>query len=62
MPEKHAQISDGNIGIRRLTPEMIAFDAIGRCSEKKPKQEVSSFLVEQFHIFDLGLCYATGVM
>jgi hypothetical protein len=39
VPEKHAQISDRNIGIRRLTPEMIAFDAIGRCSEKKPKQE-----------------------
>ena len=36
MPEKHAQIPDGDLGIRRLTPEMVTFDAFGRCSKKKP--------------------------
>jgi hypothetical protein len=61
VPEKHAQIPDGNLGIRRLTPEMVGFDAFARCS-KKPNQAVSSFLVEQSHIFDLGFCYPTGVM
>jgi len=43
VPEKHAQIPDRNIGVRRLTPEMIAFDAIGRCSEKSQNKK--------FHLF-----------
>ena len=61
VPEKYAQIPDGNLGIRRLTPEMVGFDAFARCS-KKPNQAVSSFLVEQSRIFDEGFCYPIGVI
>jgi hypothetical protein len=54
VPEKHSQIPDGNLGIRRLTSEMVAYDAFGKYNKTKPNQAVSSFLVEQFRIFDPG--------
>jgi hypothetical protein len=43
VPEKHAQIPNGDLEIRRLTPEMVAFDAFGRCSKNSR--------TEQFHLF-----------
>ena len=43
VPEKNTQISHWNLGIRLLTPDGVAFNALGRCVKAKPNQAVSSF-------------------
>ncbi|NPV61468.1 MAG: hypothetical protein HPY61_02375 [Methanotrichaceae archaeon] len=62
VPERHAQISDANHIIRRLTPERVAYDLFGCRSQARPSLAVSSFLVERAQAFSLGCSYPAGVM
>ncbi len=62
VPERHAQISDANYRIRRLTPERVALNARGLCPKTGPIKMVSSFLVERSQILDQGFSYPAGVM
>ena len=62
VPEKHFQMPDENHGTRRLTSDRMAFDAFGRCIKTEPNRAVSSLMVEQTRIFDLGQIYPIGVM
>jgi hypothetical protein len=62
VPEKHFQMPDENHGTRRLTPDRMVLDALGRCITTEPNQAVSSLLVKRTRIFGLGHIYPTGVM
>jgi len=63
VPEKSIRILEGNQGVRRLTPERVAWDVFGRGFTTTPIQAVSSFLMEQRSwVLDPGICYPAGVM
>jgi hypothetical protein len=62
VPESHAQISDVNHRIRRLTPDRVALNIHGLCSKAGLVKMVSSFMVERSQVLDLGFSYPTGVM
>jgi hypothetical protein len=63
VPGKSFQIPDGNQGVRRLTPERVAWDVFGRNFTNNADSSVSSFLMEQRSwVLDPGICYPAGVM
>ena len=63
VPETIAQeISSGNPGIRRLTPDRMTVNAFGLCAGAERSRAVSSLQVERSWIFDQGSVYPAGVM
>ena len=62
VPEEHFQIPDENHGTRRLTPDRMAFDAFGYCTNTWPNQAVLSLQAEPVRISDLCHIHPIGVM
>ncbi|WP_348305558.1 hypothetical protein [Methanothrix sp.] len=63
VPETIAQeISSGNPGIRRLTPDRMKVYAFGLYAGAERSRAVSSLQVKRSWIFDQGSVYPAGVM
>jgi len=63
VPERITQImSNGNHGVRRLTPDRMTIDALGSFIEAEQSQAVSSLQVERSGVLDRGSVVLTGVM
>ena len=63
VPETIAQeISSGNPGIRRLTPDRMKVYAFGLYAGAERSRAVSSLQVKRSGIFDQGSVYPAGVM